>query len=481
MQCSRGPEAIKKVFRDCANDTDIVEISPEMMEDFEQFKTEIPGLIGELERLLYDSDGYRHVKADYELESVDQVELFYLDVLTGREEMISGELLDKMIIAYYGEAVIHHVGGHWELCEIEDDDAFGTPVIQGSGIDPDFRVSPVEVRERLRKNRQEGKMRDTLECCIGKNKFETEFMPEFIRGYVKKKVARRKALGSLAYLTLACIGSYLIGALICIWGRHVFRIKDPMPLLVPPSLTGCVFLLILGWVWYKYLKTMRSKESGKSPVIDYLLHNTGVDMASNIFKKLNFNKETQKEQPLKMYLLRYRGDTVSTECSISNDDPWFNEGFDDGERIENLHDLPIRYEADRYSIKTDYPYCAKWFLISKRFAAVLKTLTVDYQELPSVIYRKDRIISENFVSFVFNASYPSMHMRKSVYREIKYGIVIGLDKIVLDKKKLAEVPKHIKVFRLQEASREIIVFEEGKKAIEEAQITGLEFEELKVM
>ena len=85
--------------------------------------------------------------------------------------------MNRIIIAFYGEALRERVGGVWELCENEQDTPFGLPVVAnwGEGV---IAFSPVEVRDAQIRDR-EPFIRDTVEYCANKEKFEANFFKEF--------------------------------------------------------------------------------------------------------------------------------------------------------------------------------------------------------------------------------------------------------------------------------------------------------------
>jgi hypothetical protein len=184
---------------------------------------------------------------------------------------------------------------------------------------------------------------------------------------------------------------------------------------------------------------------------------------------------------MKMYSMSYKQGETSSECWIPNEDPWFNEQFVEGRKIDSIHHLPIRYQIDNPRRLSDYPYCSKWFLVSGKFASVLRTLTSEYQELPSEIYKKDTLVADDYVSFVFTSAVSALHIQKSVYRELVHGIILGMKKIVLSVRLLNEKSANIDIFRIKEYAMEIVVTEKGKKAIEEADIRFVGFEELEVI
>jgi hypothetical protein len=137
-------------------------LTPEMRAAFEEFIVEIPMLLDQLGELLESSNNYRATRVAFDDESLDRIEQFYLDVLAGRERVdVSQARLNRMIIAFFGEAVRERVGGSWELNDVDGDPAFGTPVIV-EWAEAWMRISPVELREQQIEGRKPF-LRDLIE------------------------------------------------------------------------------------------------------------------------------------------------------------------------------------------------------------------------------------------------------------------------------------------------------------------------------
>lgn len=136
-----------------------------MQNIFDEFLIEIPLLLEDLQELLEKSINYKRVKVNCELDSIDLIESFYLDVLKGKEVInISEARLNRIIIAYFGNCVIHHVGGKWAVGNLENDVAFQTPIIINWGSDPNSkRISPVVIREYILEKMERGSMRWAIE------------------------------------------------------------------------------------------------------------------------------------------------------------------------------------------------------------------------------------------------------------------------------------------------------------------------------
>ncbi len=186
-------------------------------------------------------------------------------------------------------------------------------------------------------------------------------------------------------------------------------------------------------------------------------------------------------EKMRYFLLRGENTERYPECSIPQNDPWFDEDLTFGRAIKTVHELPIKYQVSNNMKLNDYPYGARWFVISNKFAAVLRQLTDEYQEFPSSIYRKSVLLADDYTSFVFTTSYPVLSLERSKYREYGYGVVLGLTKTVLDGRKLKDVRNNIEIFRMTESIGTIILTENGKNRIVEAGITGVDFEEAEVV
>lgn len=135
---------------------------------FADFEVETLLLQDDLQGLLSSSKGYNKLKVGFDLQTADKIEAYYLDVLNGKEKIsASMARFDRIFIAYIGEAIMERVGGNWTLCEDEGDPAYETPVITGWTSDTDaVSISPVLLREDLRKNKKPGVLRQMIEYAI---------------------------------------------------------------------------------------------------------------------------------------------------------------------------------------------------------------------------------------------------------------------------------------------------------------------------
>ncbi|MGZ4057069.1 MAG: hypothetical protein ACXVPU_11850 [Bacteroidia bacterium] len=137
----------------------------EMMDAFHTFEVEIPLLLEDLEEILNNSINYKNTKVGFDYNSITQVSAFYLDVIHSKEEAnISTEKFERIFLAYFGEAFIHHFGGNWTLCDIKLDPAYGKYVIIGWGGNEDnVRHSPDEAIAILKKENRKEKIVENFE------------------------------------------------------------------------------------------------------------------------------------------------------------------------------------------------------------------------------------------------------------------------------------------------------------------------------
>jgi hypothetical protein len=154
-------------------------VTRKMRKQYEEFLVEIPMLLEDLQELLDKSQAYKQVKVAFDDESLDQIESFYLDVLAGKEKIsISLARMNRIIIAYFGEALIERAGGRWDLNDVEGDPAFGTPVVVDWGEGEVVAFSPVQRREILIENRQPF-LREMINYSENKAQIEEDFFKEF--------------------------------------------------------------------------------------------------------------------------------------------------------------------------------------------------------------------------------------------------------------------------------------------------------------
>ncbi len=193
--------------------------------------------------------------------------------------------------------------------------------------------------------------------------------------------------------------------------------------------------------------------------------------------------------------------TKYVEFKIDEESPWIKEMLFRSE-YETKHDLPIPLYTKNKLKPNDYPYSAEAHIISKKFLDVIKNLNSDFEALESVVFYKgknlkayceqsgnaDGRIWENFYTMIF-PDFKLFNWEKSIYtpkvsRVTGEQIVTGLEKLVLNKNKINENEAALNknnIFILNEKRINLLCTEKAKLAIEEAGLTGIEFEEVEVM
>ena len=169
-------------------------------------------------------------------------------------------------------------------------------------------------------------------------------------------------------------------------------------------------------------------------------------------------------------------------CStfLEENDPWRKENFQ-LDAIHNIHELPIKYQAENKYRPDDYPICENAPLVSDKFLVVIKKLTQNLQFFASEIYLKKLKLFDGYHTLLFTKHYPAIDWDNSICVKTQSGKARSIDKLVLSKSKLSEIPEHEKMFLMEEEPGTILVTEEGKNAIEEAKIKGVMFNELDVV
>lgn len=112
------PDAPAGAVVEQAQDPEL-ELTEEQREEFREFVEEIPLLLEELGMLLARSARYTDRVVAYDDDALDAVEAFVQEVYFGTEIIhpVTTEQLDRMHVAYIGEAVLARIGGTWALCE----------------------------------------------------------------------------------------------------------------------------------------------------------------------------------------------------------------------------------------------------------------------------------------------------------------------------------------------------------------------------
>ena len=87
------------------------------------------------------------------------------------------ERMNRIIIAFYGEAVRKRVGGQWQLCTNKVDSTYVLPVLANWGEEV-IPFSPVEVRDAQILERVP-MIKERIEYFANIEEFEANFFNEF--------------------------------------------------------------------------------------------------------------------------------------------------------------------------------------------------------------------------------------------------------------------------------------------------------------
>ena len=131
---------------------------------------------------------------------------------------------------------------------------------------------------------------------------------------------------------------------------------------------------------------------------------------------------------------------------IPPESPWHKNRLIKGEKINIDKPLPIKYIYFHKAELGDWPATTNGrFLVSKRFSNVLKKMTDNYQELLAEVYQNDRLLSDEYLSFVLTNKYPALDWEHSDCRNQR-GFAMNVRKIALSEKKLVKIPRTEKIF-----------------------------------
>jgi len=151
--------------------------------------------------------------------------------------------------------------------------------------------------------------------------------------------------------------------------------------------------------------------------------------------------------------------------------------------MNRVHDrtlpLPVTLSVKNKYKPGDYPL-ADPRLVSKRLLELIKQLNRDYEALPSQIYYKEKEpIWDTYYSMLF-PEYEAFNWDKSVHDAGEDKIICFIDKLVLSKEKLQDIPRENNIFVLQEHCTDLICTQTAKDLIEQAGIIDVRFIELEV-
>jgi len=187
---------------------------------------------------------------------------------------------------------------------------------------------------------------------------------------------------------------------------------------------------------------------------------------------------------MKMYLLTKGTDSINyCEPEIFNDSAWKKEFLFRCE-YKQLHELPIPYSVANKCEPSDFPLTTT-ILVSRRFFSIIQKLNKDYEFFESqFFYQKKEKLWDLYYTIIL-PDYELFNWEESDYEKkininTKKAVVTNLKKIVLDKRKIQNVWEN-HFFILSEKRTQFICTETAKKAIEEVELTGINFEELEIM
>ena len=185
---------------------------------------------------------------------------------------------------------------------------------------------------------------------------------------------------------------------------------------------------------------------------------------------------------MKFYkFFRYNTAKNYSECFIKDDSVWKNENLYCNEMLE-MHDASIEYILSKNIPPVDFPN-ADAFLLSKRFYNIINNLNKNFYSIESFLFFKNGIKDYDFYTIVF-PKYKLLNLDKADYEtDTVYGsnekFIWRINKIVLNKESIHTV-KEDNFFCLEEEPLTLICTETAKQAIEEAGLTGIDFEEIPV-
>ncbi len=187
---------------------------------------------------------------------------------------------------------------------------------------------------------------------------------------------------------------------------------------------------------------------------------------------------------MKLYLLGHADRDITSKCIncyIPQDKSkdYRLVGWNLGRKISKSFPIPIEYEVDKDIPLTDYLYTSMFqFLVSKRFAELIKESGAKITLYDSKISYEDKLITDDYVTINFDDSCACLDWDNSEYDPDDFSDieVTRVSKLVIDETK---VPQGLGIFRLFEHPRRILVTEEFKLKAEKLGITGIEFIDFK--
>ena len=153
-------------------------VTQKMRDDFEEFLVEMDFLLEDLGALLSATRRWSGQLVAFDDGSLDEIEAFYLTVLSDKERVaVSQARLDRIIIAFYGEALRERRdAGEWRLCDAKGDPALGTPVVADWAPGAEF-FAPVVAREFQKEDRKPF-LRELVDYAVNLENVEEDFFKD---------------------------------------------------------------------------------------------------------------------------------------------------------------------------------------------------------------------------------------------------------------------------------------------------------------
>jgi len=185
---------------------------------------------------------------------------------------------------------------------------------------------------------------------------------------------------------------------------------------------------------------------------------------------------------MKYYMIQGgSGATRYPEFRILQDNVWFKEQRLQANKWQDRNlPPPIPMNANNKYKPDDYPI-ASTKLVSKKALDCIKTVNKSYEALPTQIYYKGEKVYDLYYTMLF-PEYPLFNYEESDYEadENNDKLIWMLNTLVLEKKKVAQLPSDNNIFCIKELTTRIICTEIAKDALEKAGVIGMKFEELEV-
>lgn len=174
--------------------------------------------------------------------------------------------------------------------------------------------------------------------------------------------------------------------------------------------------------------------------------------------------------------IKYPEPRVYEESNWKQENLFMNQCF-------HIHELPIKYNVENNYNPLSYPL-ADSKLVSEEFYNIIRELNLNYKSFESELYlnKKDKLW-DNYYTIIF----PEFELFNWEYSEYRSRIgksgkkhIMFLKKLILDGEKIKNMNFIDNFFVLKELPTRLICTEKAKLAIEKANLTGINFEELEV-